>query len=70
MIYADWQQRVLEELTQLRDRADKLEKFITSSNIETIERSESALLFAQFYAMRAYQAILTNRVELWKEAST
>ena len=57
-------ERVVEEQNELRDKITKLELFIYSAKIETVDKKQAGLLKAQLHVMEEYDEILTERLEL------
>lgn len=57
----DWQQRVLDEHIALKDKLDKLQKFLAAPPT-WIKDVDLKLLTAQFAAMTAYEQLLVVRI--------
>lgn len=64
-----YQQRVIDERQQLRERLDKLENFLAGDLFRSLNHEEGVLLWAQRGAMAQYLAILDRRVANWKDAA-
>lgn len=58
-----WQNRVLEEKTQLDDRLGKLAAFIGSATFKALPAEEQTRLCLQRNAMNAYSNILRERIQ-------
>ena len=56
------QQRVVDEMNELKQKADRLESFIVGDTFLTLEKIDQGLLIAQFDVMGAYLRILGLRV--------
>lgn len=61
--------RVISELTELNNRADKLDKFIGSSDYYLLNDANHFLLKQQLQVMHTYSTILTERLRLWESAT-
>jgi len=61
----DFQQRVLDEEKQLRDRIHALSRWIGSEKFATIDFEEQMLLREQLASMLSYQTILYRRIQKW-----
>lgn len=58
---SDFRVRILNELADLRDRTDKLEKFVVSDAFGELDDVEQTDLKLQLVYMEAYLAILDRR---------
>lgn len=62
--YLPHQQRVVDELKELKDKRTKLLEFIQHSDVfKTLEQIDKDLLTEQYEAMVWYDVILTKRIE-------
>lgn len=62
--YAPHEQRVVDELKELKDKRTKLLSFIQHSDVfKTLEQIDKDLLTEQYEAMTWYDVILTKRIE-------
>ena len=61
-----YQQRVIEERKDLREKIDKLSDFVGNHLDKVRSEAEVSLLHAQLNAMRAYAFILAARMSVWK----
>lgn len=62
--YAPHQQRVVDELKELKDKRIKLLSFIQESDVfKTLDQTDKDLLTEQYEAMTWYDVILTKRIE-------
>jgi hypothetical protein len=61
----DWQQRVIGEKDQLDDRIEKLESFLSSTQVDNVEENALELLQRQLTVMQEYSAILGERIDSW-----
>ena len=61
-----YQQRVYDELNQLKTRYDALTQFIDSTNFSTLDFSNQKLLIQQQHVMKSYIDILLARIKLFK----
>lgn len=61
-----YQQRVYDELNQLKIRYDALSQFIDSTNFSTLDFSNRKLLIQQQHVMKSYIDILLARIKLFK----
>lgn len=59
-----WQERLIDEERELREKLKKLEVFNRSKRFEGLEMGRDLLLL-QESAMREYLNILNRRIELW-----
>lgn len=58
----DWQMRVIEELEALDEKILKLELFIPTQKFAELDEVEQARLTRQLNHMRAYSAVLLERI--------
>lgn len=63
-----YQNRVIDERQQLRERLDKIENFLAGDLFRSLSHEEGVLLWAQRGAMAQYLAVLDRRVALWKDS--
>lgn len=62
----DWQQRVVDELTQVEDRWTRLNAFIqTPPQFEAQSEQEQERLLRQERIMKDYIEVLRERIEAW-----
>lgn len=61
--YQPHQQRVIDELKELKERRGKLLTFIQGEIFKTLEQGDKNLLSEQYEAMTWLDIILTNRIE-------
>lgn len=62
----DWQKRVIEERELLKEKADKLENFLTEqSEKKDLKDYEVGLLRVQSLSMRTYLEVLDVRISLF-----
>jgi hypothetical protein len=60
----DWQQRVIEERDALNERLGRLDAFLMDDgNLERVDPHEMNRLHWQRSLMRAYSAVLAERIE-------
>lgn len=57
------QQRVIDELKELKERRSKLLTFIQGEIFKTLEQGDKNLLYEQYEAMTWLDVILTKRIE-------
>jgi len=58
--------RAEEELMQLRSRVQRLEHFLgLESNSVDVGEEQATLMYKQLDAMKAYECILSKRMEIW-----
>ena len=62
------QQRVVQELAELKTKAEKLALFLGSKNYMALSPEEQDLLDSQLEIMTDYARILDKRIELFKSA--
>lgn len=60
--YHDWQQRVVDEQKELKEKIDKLTDFITSRKSGTLSFFDRELLLAQRWFMIQYNITLLERI--------
>jgi len=60
--YHDWQQRVVEEQKELKEKIDKLTDFITSRKSGTLPFFDEKLLLTQRWFMIQYNITLLERI--------
>jgi len=58
----EWQTRVVDELTELSAKLDKLNAFIQTEHFAELEEEIRALMVEQASAMNAYAEVLKARV--------
>ena len=63
MIIAPHKQRVLDELHQLHERIVKLGDFFETEIFADLDKGEQDRLDSQYHVMKAYRAILIQRIE-------
>jgi hypothetical protein len=61
----DWQQRVIDEKTQLDERLQKLEAFINTDAASVVSVEENQRLIRQQQCMNDYAQVLQERIEAW-----
>jgi len=59
----DWQQRVVDEQSELFDRLEKLVEFTGSAKFKEFPADKQEQLVQQAHHMNAYNDILTARIE-------
>lgn len=59
----DYQQRVIDEASELAQKIDKLRDFLYSDKFETIKKNDQILLFQQLGHMSAYLRVLKERMD-------
>lgn len=65
----DFKSRLIIERDELSDRLDRLQRFLRSSDSDTLSQLHRALLEVQIPAMNNYKAILDVRIRLmWPQA--
>ena len=57
-----YQQRVVDEMSELKEKANRLESFITGDTFLALDKVDQGLLIAQLDVMGAYLRILGLRV--------
>lgn len=66
----DWQQRVVDERTQLFERRDRLAEFINGGEtgmFGKLDIEEKKRLYIQLSIMNQYVRILDERIEAWPQ---
>jgi hypothetical protein len=63
---SDFKERLEIELSELVKKSTKLEAFLGSEKIHSVDEHQNNLLHIQFSAMLTYVACLTARLELLK----
>lgn len=63
---APYQQRVVDEKTELDDRIGKLGTFFDTQTFLALDTGERSLLYHQHRAMKVYSHILGDRIALFK----
>lgn len=58
----DYQARVIQEQTDLKDKIDKLTAFLDSEASSTVDKDQRVLLQVQLHAMSGYLGILDERI--------
>ncbi len=58
----DFQQRVIDEKSELDNKIDKLATFVDSDKFETLSAKDRSLLYQQLNIMINYSAILGARI--------
>ena len=67
---SDAKERVVEELTELESRIEKLHEFNVSKRFDELKNtSMKSLLWAQYGVMLAYRGLLEARLACWEEAT-
>jgi hypothetical protein len=64
--YADWQQRVIAERDEVRERLSKLEPFLDSINFTNLDADNQDLLVEQAHIMDEYVNVLNRRIALFE----
>lgn len=62
-----YQERVLEEEKELRERWQKLRVFLSTLTFQGLVEKEREALMEQMQAMDAYHAALAKRINIWIE---
>jgi hypothetical protein len=65
-----YQERVVEELSELTKKHEKLELFIASEKFKDLDVPQQALLRRQRVLMRSYMSVLTERIELFTQGQS
>ena len=65
---SNWQERVLDERSQLSEKLDKLEDFLKSFARDEGDESGISYLDLQKYAMRLYLYTLDRRIDLFEDS--
>jgi hypothetical protein len=63
-IYAPYEIRLFTELSELRERIERLDEFLKSDNVASLRQSDRDLLVVQRAHMGAYAAVLHQRAAL------
>ena len=58
-----WLIRLKSELQELQERIEKLQKFLSSDNIQEISKQQLSLMSQQLVIMREYEYILISRIK-------
>lgn len=61
---SDFKSRLLDEQSQLGEKISKLDEFIPVMDNHNVEQVQQELLKKQLVAMKAYKAILDERIKL------
>lgn len=67
--YTDWQQRVLQEYDELKEKTKRLEVFLAYSKDPDLEHEDRRLLQKQAMAMHKYLQVLEERIMRFKVMS-
>lgn len=65
--YSPYQQRVINERTELNEKLKKLNDFLKCSYFSELSSTIQSLLLVQSSVMSAYSQILTARIDLFEE---
>ncbi len=68
--YEPWQQRVIDEKTELCDKISKLAAFLAGEPFLALNEQEQIRLTRQLNVMKDYRTILTERIEAWNPPPT
>lgn len=60
--FEDWQQRVVEEATELKKKCEALIVFLDTDAYESLALVEKAKLTTQVYFMKEYYEVLLDRI--------
>lgn len=63
MAQPDYQKRVIHEKSELDEKIDKLATYLDEAQTSAHSRAESARLYRQLEAMRAYSKVLGERID-------
>jgi hypothetical protein len=63
----DYQERVVKERNEVRDRLNKLMGFIRSEECKALGRAEGKRLLRQMQIMTLYMEVLDERIEYFEE---
>lgn len=63
----EWQERVLAEAGEVRERVERLERFLGEPPPD-LDRTQHSLLEGQLRHMRAYLSVLEQRIETFSQA--
>jgi len=58
---SDFKSRLIDEISQLREKIEKLDQFIESENFAQVGELQEGLLRVQLAAMRTYLVCLVSR---------
>lgn len=58
-----YEERMVEELDQLKERCNKLEEFLESETYDKMSDADQCLLLAQIQSMVGYYTFLDERVQ-------
>ncbi len=61
-MYADWQQRVIDERKELDERISKLRAFVMGPDFGKVHVAEQGRLLQQEHIMRSLSAVLEQRI--------
>lgn len=70
MIVQDWQQRILNEYSELNTKIAKLSVFIASDQAARLEHQAYVLLVDQLHYMNMYCKVLQLRIARWQDGKT
>lgn len=59
----DYQQRVIDEASELAKKIDKLKPFINSEKFDSVDKQEQILMIQQLGYMTSYLKILKERID-------
>ena len=62
-VQATWQDRVCEEIGELVDRKEKLEKFLSGNKPNFVSDAQWSLMKEQLQAMKSYHKVLIERLD-------
>ena len=62
----DFQQRVVDEHTDLENKIEKLDTFLESDLFDSVSPEEQHLLVQQLYVMELYSDILSSRIKAFE----
>lgn len=63
--YTGWQQRVIEEKSELDAKITKLREFIGTKEHDKLDATQRTLLMRQMHTMTAYSVVLGQRIDLF-----
>lgn len=64
----EYVQRMHIELAELKERIDKLDKFLkTNPIVNTLSAEQRTLMIVQLQAMKTYHKVLNRRIEIEEE---
>jgi hypothetical protein len=61
----DWQQRVIDEKKELDEKINRIESFVTSEKINSVDPNEVFRLKTQLVTMINYSEILGERIKFF-----